>query len=187
MRVVLRLRVLLSPAQATMRRSCRRPVVIDFPRRRSPVSFPRRPPTWRFFGPYPILQGGPEVGLGGPPQCEADRPKSIKLRFADLSPLRDTAVAADQCGLGLGRQPIEEQSALGVAVRNDLGKRQSTLSIGPCSRGLGHDEEIAKRGAGLITSVPGTARRHSPLDPSDAPVSAFIALERQSRRRLAPW
>ena len=34
---------------------------------RPPVSFPRRPPTWGFFGPYPILQGGSEVCLGGPP------------------------------------------------------------------------------------------------------------------------
>ena len=51
------------------------------------------------LGPYPILQGS-EV-TEGPAAREADRPKSIKLGFADFSsPLRDTA-AADQYGLDL--------------------------------------------------------------------------------------
>ena len=42
-------------------------VIIDFPRRKVAGIIPRRPPTWGFFGPYPILQGGSEVGLGSPP------------------------------------------------------------------------------------------------------------------------
>ena len=86
-----------------------------------------------------MLQGGSEVGLGGSPCCEADRPESIKLGLGDLSPLRDAAVAPDQSGLVLRGQSIEEQPALGVAVRDDLGERQSTQGIGPSSCGLGQD------------------------------------------------
>jgi hypothetical protein len=105
---------------------------------RSPVSFPRRPPTWGFFGPYPMLQSGSEVGLGSPPQCEADRPKSIKLGFADLSPLRDTAVAPDQCGFVGTRQATHDESAFLVSIVDDLGEREGTLGEGPCLWRPGH-------------------------------------------------